>query len=496
MGKFLDITGTRYNKLVVLGRVENVGIQPAWKCQCDCGNIKVVIAAHLKNGTTKSCGCIVGKYCLDLIGRQFGQLTVLNRKQENPPTWLCKCSCATTVEVSSDRLLKNSIRSCGCLRAKAKDFSGVKFNKVTALEKFKKRTLVYWKVICDCGVQTNISQQTLIKNKNVSCGCSNLHKLDLNGQTFTRLTVVAQLPTDRQGSQWLCRCICGVEKVISGSKLKSGAVKSCGCLKQSESIIGDRFGNLTIVAKSTQLNLKVPRWDCVCDCGRELTATKVILLKAEDNQLGCSSCTLVGTRFKNLVVVSKVQKLVKRPTWNCLCNCGAFREVAEYLLLNNTITSCGCDKAYIRKGLSTTKEYRTWIRMLKRCYDPDTEGYKYYGGREDNPIQVCNSWADKITGFDDFLKDMGAAPSSKHSIERLDVNADYSASNCCWILNKLQQRNKRNTRLTPEAVLLIRSLTSQKYYSYSYIFGEVLKVCPTATYNTVRSVCIGKSWVD
>lgn len=57
---FVDYTGRRYGKLVVLER----GIRNSsrklyeWICQCDCGNIKSVIGKDLREGNTTSCGCM------------------------------------------------------------------------------------------------------------------------------------------------------------------------------------------------------------------------------------------------------------------------------------------------------------------------------------------------------------------------------------------------------------------------------------------------------
>lgn len=58
MGKpFIDLTGQRFGKLVVLER-DNTSKRTKWKCKCDCGNEVIVDAAHLKDGHTKSCGCL------------------------------------------------------------------------------------------------------------------------------------------------------------------------------------------------------------------------------------------------------------------------------------------------------------------------------------------------------------------------------------------------------------------------------------------------------
>lgn len=59
MKKAHDLTGQRFGRLVVIKRVENNKRQEVqWLCQCDCGNTKVVCAAHLKKGNTFSCGCL------------------------------------------------------------------------------------------------------------------------------------------------------------------------------------------------------------------------------------------------------------------------------------------------------------------------------------------------------------------------------------------------------------------------------------------------------
>jgi hypothetical protein len=36
----------------------------------------------------------------------------------------------------------------------------------------------------------------------------------------------------RRGSRWLCKCDCGVEKVVFANRLKTGNTKSCGCSRR------------------------------------------------------------------------------------------------------------------------------------------------------------------------------------------------------------------------------------------------------------------------
>ena len=60
MGKFIDITGNIYGKLTVTKRdIEYQGKETKWICKCECGNIKTIRGADLKNGKIKSCGCLI-----------------------------------------------------------------------------------------------------------------------------------------------------------------------------------------------------------------------------------------------------------------------------------------------------------------------------------------------------------------------------------------------------------------------------------------------------
>ncbi len=59
MNKKLDITGEKYGRLTALEiDTDRSGRQTYWKCKCECGNIKSICLGKLRNGHTKSCGCL------------------------------------------------------------------------------------------------------------------------------------------------------------------------------------------------------------------------------------------------------------------------------------------------------------------------------------------------------------------------------------------------------------------------------------------------------
>lgn len=57
--KTLDLTGKRFGRLTVLERAENnKKREKRWKCVCDCGKETIAVSYRLINGRVKSCGCL------------------------------------------------------------------------------------------------------------------------------------------------------------------------------------------------------------------------------------------------------------------------------------------------------------------------------------------------------------------------------------------------------------------------------------------------------
>lgn len=74
MSKFIDLTGKQFGKLAVIKRAED-WIQPSgqhktrWLCQCDCGEYIIVTTSNLRNGHTKSCGCLQKEIMTDTFSK-------------------------------------------------------------------------------------------------------------------------------------------------------------------------------------------------------------------------------------------------------------------------------------------------------------------------------------------------------------------------------------------------------------------------------------------
>ena len=59
MPKKLDLAGKQFGRLTVIEQAKNVGRRSAWKCICACGKERIATSAGLMRGYTKSCGCLV-----------------------------------------------------------------------------------------------------------------------------------------------------------------------------------------------------------------------------------------------------------------------------------------------------------------------------------------------------------------------------------------------------------------------------------------------------
>ena len=77
--------------------------------------------------------------------------------------------------------------------------------------------------------------------------------------------------------------------------------------------------------------------------------------------------------------------------------------------------------------------------MKGRCCNPNDSSYKNYGGRG---ITYTPNWE----SYEAFLADMGRAPGPEYSLDRIDVDGNYEASNCRWVTWDVQLKNQRRTR--------------------------------------------------
>jgi hypothetical protein len=149
---------------------------------------------------------------------------------------------------------------------------------------------------------------------------------------------------------------------------------------------------------------------------------------------------LVGLPYGRLTVCSYVGVDEKHYSlWKCLCLCGNTTIVRGADLRSGNTGSCGCRtlQRVTRHGQSRTAIYFIWKTIRQRCCNPKCASYKNYGGRG---IKMCLRWK---RSFECFAADVGTRPSSKHSIDRIRNNGNYTPGNVKWSTAREQALNRR-----------------------------------------------------
>ena len=155
---------------------------------------------------------------------------------------------------------------------------------------------------------------------------------------------------------------------------------------------------------------------------------------------------LTGKKFARLNVTGNfILTKQGRRKWECRCDCGKTTWVVTNNLLSGKTKSCGCwneevkSKTHTKHGMSQSRIYRIWSNMKARCECKTNDAYSLYGRRG---ISVCKEWHD----FETFEKwAMKSGFQKGMSLDRINVNGDYSPDNCKWATPAEQANNRRNT---------------------------------------------------
>ena len=271
---------------------------------------------------------------VDLTGKQFGNWTVIQRDENSQKRniyWVCRCKCGTIRSVAGTSLRGGISTSCGC-------------------EKDKKT-----------------SERTKKLTK------------DLSGQSFGEWTVLYQdmdekNQTAKKGARWICRCSCGTVKSVLGYALKDGRSKSCGHKRKENSIetlrqgifesrkrdlVGEKFGELTVIEKDLTKSGQGIHWKCRCSCGNICSVRAYPLLHGKVKSCGCYNQRIASKRKFNDLTNKRIGRLKvigidhkfidtygnSSYYWRCICDCGNTITVSSSVLTRGDTKSCGCLRA-------------------------------------------------------------------------------------------------------------------------------------------------------
>lgn len=229
------------------------------------------------------------------------------------------------------------------------------------------------------------------------------------GKTYNHLTVLREAPPRRRRSL-VCECTCGSIKEYEGHSVLGGKTKSCGCTRLNKLRTRNKKDN---PSKYRNPNEKYPYDECI------------------------------GTTVNGLKFIKEIERSkYGRRQFTLLCKCGRKFNCDGVQVFNGSVKSCGCyrsESSRLRStshGLTGSPEHRIWASMIQRCVNKKNKSYKDYGGRG---IKVCAEWS----SFETFLNDMGVRPTENHTLERINVDGDYTPENCKWETRTIQNRNQR-----------------------------------------------------
>lgn len=223
--------------------------------------------------------------------------------------------------------------------------------------------------------------------------------IDLIGRSFANL-IVTDVKNIGGREMAICKCECGKEDIL---------VRPSRLIRNTKHIYRCKHCIMTDRMRKMSEERKLPKGSRV------------------------SRLTIIGSRFIN-----------HKRTYECQCDCGKIVYATKNDLLNGKVKSCGClsiERA-TKHHLCGSKIYRAWAAMKDRCTNVNNPRYNDYGGRG---ITLCQEWMQFAKFYRWSIVEGGYNALKRGlSIDRIDNNKGYSPKNCRWVTNSIQQNNKRN----------------------------------------------------
>ncbi len=162
--------------------------------------------------------------------------------------------------------------------------------------------------------------------------------MNLVGQVYGKLTVLEYSHKDKfNNSVWKCLCSCGNTMMGQSNRLRRGHTKSCGCFRLEDAknnkhakLEGKKFGKLTVKSFSHLHNYRT-YWNCICDCGKEVTCFAANLIKGNSQSCGCKR----NKTHPNVYIARVINQYRNRSYVDYGCDFSISIEEFEKLILDN-----------------------------------------------------------------------------------------------------------------------------------------------------------------
>lgn len=243
--------------------------------------------------------------------------------------------------------------------------------------------------------------------------------IDLTGQKFDYWTVLERAKNTKEGrAQWLCKCKCGQQKIVSGKVLRNGHSTSCGCRKRevisklkTQDLSNQKFGKLTALSiddsKKIEFgwNYSSHIWKCQCECGKIIYVPTNCLKNGGIKSCGCIrrynnlEHDYTGETINNIKIL-KMNPLKKK--WDCQClECGLIfikttSELKDSLTLTCPHQKMSKGEAKIANMLTNAKIPFEFQKTFDNCRFPTTNALAKFD------FYVANKYIIEFDGIQHF----------------------------------------------------------------------------------------------
>ena len=179
-----------------------------------------------------------------------------------------------------------------------------------------------------------------------------------------------------------------------------------------------------------------------------------------------------------------------RKRWG-LFYCPYCRKKVEKVLAEGIwCKSCGCSQHSIKAatnkihGQTPESLYRRWVTMKNKCYNPNNQWFKDYGGKG---IGVYDEWCESFEAFREWALTNGYRESL--ALSRKDINSDFTPDNCCFTKAIVTIEKRSTSKLNRQKAQEIRRLYNEGALSQDQL-AQKYGVTPS----TISRIICNKAW--